>query len=265
MSRWLRLSTWDKESRRRWYSLSQGQLLSRRDKENQVSRWFVSRSISTGKSKHGPSPINMIMSHNLWVINYDFQKSSCKTCPVGHWCAKGSEKPVPCEEGTFSNFRNLTRPSACEWCTGKNRKFSEITQQKFEFLKAGMYCSHGGLNKPTGHCQQGFYCPKKSVSSRRYTCPRGHFCPSGTSEPIKCPVGTFNQNLGAYTFASCKKCDNDLYCYDQGQVRPVYSIVSAKDAQYRHEEEKSWWTSYIKHFDTGQADTQLTRPRGQTK
>ena len=72
--------------------------------------------------------------------------------------------------------------------------------------------------------------PKRSIDSKRFKCPKGHFCPAGAGQPTECPVGTFNSRTGSYTFADCKKCDKDLYCYNEGQVRPVYSIVSA----FRH-------------------------------
>ena len=51
--------------------------------------------------------------------SYQDQKAqaSCKTCPVGFWCEKGSIEPHPCSIGTFSNIQNITRPSSCEWVT----------------------------------------------------------------------------------------------------------------------------------------------------
>ena len=28
-------------------------------------------------------------------------------------------------------------------------------------------------------------------------CPKGYYCPTGTLAPITCPVGSYNNNLGA--------------------------------------------------------------------
>ena len=40
-------------------------------------------------------------------------------------------------------------------------------------------------------------------------CPVGHFCPSGTSFPLGCPVGTYNNRTGQ---SNCTHCPAGYFC-----------------------------------------------------
>ncbi len=40
-------------------------------------------------------------------------------------------------------------------------------------------------------------------------CPMGHFCPTGTSSPLGCPPGTYNNQTGQ---SNCTECPASYYC-----------------------------------------------------
>ncbi|KAM8927608.1 uncharacterized protein RCH25_007839 [Pelodytes ibericus] len=117
-------------------------------------------------------------------------------CPVGYFCPPGSGAPVLCAAGTFSDRFMLTTEAQCILCP------------------PGHYCDSAGLSSPTGLCLPGFYCGL-GVSSSAPTgenggeCPVGHYCPGGSSHPITCPAGTYN-NLTRQDV--CLSCPAGFYC-----------------------------------------------------
>jgi hypothetical protein len=52
-------------------------------------------------------------------------------------------------------------------------------------------------------------------------CPAGSYCPEGTISPIKCPIGTFLNYLGAKTRDECKQCTPGKYCATEGLSLPT--------------------------------------------
>lgn len=40
-------------------------------------------------------------------------------------------------------------------------------------------------------------------------CPEGHYCPAGTSSPVECPAGTYNDKKGQ---RKCKDCPAGYFC-----------------------------------------------------
>ena len=42
--------------------------------------------------------------------------------------------------------------------------------------------------------------------SDAYECPVGHYCPANTTEPIKCPVGTFSNQVRLMEESECTNC-----------------------------------------------------------
>ncbi|CAM4612397.1 unnamed protein product [Lepidochelys kempii] len=80
----------------------------------------------------------------------------------------------------------------------------------------GYYCSSAGLVAPSGSCSAGYYCLSGAFSSSPADvwhnggpCPVSHFCPEGTSYPLPCPAGTYN-NLTRQ--AACSPCAAGYYC-----------------------------------------------------
>ena len=47
-------------------------------------------------------------------------------------------------------------------------------------------------------------------------CPEGHYCNIGTSEPNKCPPGTYRPSLGAKNISHCLDCPPGSFCQGYG-------------------------------------------------
>ena len=145
-------------------------------------------------------------------------------CPKGHYCPVGTEYPMPCPNGTFSNSFGNEAPSNCSLCT------------------PGVVCQGKGLRKPNDVCAPGYQCfygndvptPTTGLISINVTllqpfglerifhedfqdrriiggqkCPMGHFCPQGTSIASPCNAGTYSPSVGQY---ECNLCLAGYYC-----------------------------------------------------
>lgn len=132
-------------------------------------------------------------------------------CPKGYFCSTGVSRPEPCRPGTFGNGTGLRRTEDCTPCL------------------PGSYCDGYGLNAPRGPCDPGYYCLEMSHTSAPHApgstlsqlaepsvigglCPSGGYCPAGSSEPTKCPSGTYNNYTGATSPSDCKSCEPGYYC-----------------------------------------------------
>lgn len=121
-------------------------------------------------------------------------------CPVGHYCESGTQEPTACPIGTFSNETLLEAASDCTLCT------------------PSYYCDATGLTMPVGLCNEGFYCSEGANSSSPPVatanggpCPTGTFCLTGTSVPVNCPAGTYND---VEQMSECKACPEGYYCVE---------------------------------------------------
>lgn len=50
-------------------------------------------------------------------------------------------------------------------------------------------------------------------------CPTGSYCPEGTDEPVECPAGTFNPDLGRMALSECLDCTGGFHCNTTGEFR----------------------------------------------
>lgn len=122
-------------------------------------------------------------------------------CPTGgFYCPQGSFAPIPCPAGRYSpaGKDRLKSVDECDECL------------------AGQYCELGTQTSTTGPCDPGYFCLKGSPTKQPNTthggiCPAGTHCPSGSSWPIPCTAGTYN-NLTQQ--ATCKTCPAGFYCPD---------------------------------------------------
>ena len=140
-----------------------------------------------------------------------FGSSSETTCTAGNYCPAGSNKPTPCQAGTFSASTGLTAQSGCTACT------------------AGKYCESHGLTAVTGDCAAGYFCEANAISSMPSNdsanyefgpCKRGHYCPPQTGAANACPNGTYFDGLGADAESDCKPCLPGQYCEGTGNEVP---------------------------------------------
>jgi len=120
-------------------------------------------------------------------------------CPTGgYYCTEGSHAPRPCPPGRYSPLPKdrLKSIDECDQCL------------------AGEYCEVGAQTTTSGPCDAGYYCLKGSPSKQPNTtygdiCPPGTYCPAGSSWPVPCEAGTYN-NISQQ--ASCKVCPAGFFC-----------------------------------------------------
>ena len=118
--------------------------------------------------------------------------------PGGYYCPEGSADPQPCPAGRYSPLPKsmLKSLEECDLCP------------------AGKYCQIGTQTVTSGNCMEGYFCIKGSPSMQPNStyggmCPPGTYCPSGSSWPIPCEAGTYN-NISQQ--AKCKWCPPGFYC-----------------------------------------------------
>lgn len=132
-------------------------------------------------------------------------------CPEGSYCPAQTEDPIPCPQGTFSDAQMLTAESECTQCLN------------------GQFCGSSNLTAPTGDCDPGFYCyrgnsqsnPDGSDPAMGGPCPVSHYCPQGTSNPIACPAGTYNNVTQQ---SQCAICPEGFYCPENTTTYEVMSF-----------------------------------------
>ena len=56
-------------------------------------------------------------------------------------------------------------------------------------------------------------------------CPSGSYCPEGTDEPIECPAGTFNPDMGRMSVSECLDCTGGYHCNTTGKAITVTLLV----------------------------------------
>lgn len=52
-------------------------------------------------------------------------------------------------------------------------------------------------------------------------CPPGYYCPEGSELPLKCNVGTYNNEYNAKSPSDCKSCLPGQYCDGQALIEPT--------------------------------------------
>ena len=122
------------------------------------------------------------------VSNLSFdQCRSCQftgdICPAGHYCPRGSPRPLPC--------------------------------------RLGQYCQHAGLPSPTAACYAAYYCNDSSTVPDQFECPVGHYCPNGTGIPKACPAGTFSNTVRNTKVDNCRNCTAGSFCAGTGNFAPT--------------------------------------------
>lgn len=92
-------------------------------------------------------------------------------CPVGHYCAEGTEDPTPCPAGTFSNQEKAFDDTFCLPCP------------------PGYLCEGTGNSAPTSTCDAGTYCSDGLTQSGCAQDGVGRYCPVASHFQLYCPMG----------------------------------------------------------------------------
>ncbi|EDV28435.1 uncharacterized protein TRIADDRAFT_51343 [Trichoplax adhaerens] len=135
-------------------------------------------------------------------------------CPMGKYCPLGSVAGLDCPIGRFGNTTGNTAITDCHLCSH------------------GHYCATPGLTKPSGSCNPGYYCPpsQTSPSPSSYICPAGSYCISGSTEPVNCPSGYYQDEIGQ---GSCKVCWEGYFCDNSHVIgKFVYGNSSCPAGHY---------------------------------
>ena len=163
-------------------------------------------------------------------------------CPKGGYCLKGSYQSIACPPRTYNPFEAQMDASNCLFCN------------------AGFYCppqlnvTTTGLEENGIPCPAGYYCPQGSYYY--LPCGAGNYCPQiydsngdaiiGSSEPTKCPIGTFQQND---IKGNCDPCPPGQICDAEGLIEskpcpqgsycPQYNSASTGDEKTIFDASKS--------------------------
>lgn len=126
----------------------------------------------------------------------NLQYTCFKLCSFsGHYCLNGTKVSTefPCPSGTYNNDTGLRAESECFPCLG------------------GYYCPSATIN-PYLPCGAGYYCRTGAKTaapmqnSDAYECPVGHYCPEQSTEPTKCPAGTYSNTTRLMNTTDCTPC-----------------------------------------------------------
>lgn len=132
-------------------------------------------------------------------------------CPLNQFCIPGTKSSVTmkCPAGSYAPYTNSKSMDDCIPCP------------------YGSYCL-SGENPAT--CPMGYYCPKSTEYANQYPCPAGfyldkyggkvlgecracgigNYCPEGSSTPVPCPAGTYNNVTNV--LEKCYTCPAGKYC-----------------------------------------------------
>ena len=135
---------------------------------------------------------------------------------MGSYCPEGSAGPTYCDPGTFVNSQGNVNSSNCESCT------------------AGQYCDGSGNALPDGDCDQGYYCPggQQSANPAGLECTLGHYCTAGSSAPLRCLSGSYQDEAGKWF---CKGCPAGFYCDSTKDPVVLYNTSSCPTGHYCQE------------------------------
>ena len=126
----------------------------------------------------------------------------CITCPPGRYCPVGSIDPVVCAAGSHSSITGLVRQSQCSACPRGSECPAGATSPTP--CAAGSYAADYRMQACVA-CEAGKYQSSASGETACLACTAGHYCPVGSSSPIPCDGGTFDNSQ----FSVTQTCSNE--------------------------------------------------------
>ena len=125
----------------------------------------------------------------------DTRTPSNFTCPAGYYCPEGSDAPVACPQGQFTE---VPGQSLCDLCPA------------------------------------GFYCIGDRDNVQPIDCTPGHYCPAGTFDPYRCPNGTYtyDNETNLEVVDECRPCPAGYYCrhgFVSGNCSAGYFCLSGSE------------------------------------
>ena len=146
-----------------------------------------------------------------------FASTACTGCPAGFYCQNSATvNPALCYAGSFC-LAGVAQPSQCAVGTYSS-SLGNVDATACLPCTVGSYCAVAGLSAVTGPCKAGYYCTGGASTSQPLSpssagsgdlCTIGHYCPRGSSQPLKCPLGSYMPTVGA---GNCTACTAGKYC-----------------------------------------------------
>ena len=152
-------------------------------------------------------------------------------CPPGFYCEEGTKEKVACQEGTSRLEVGGTSQDDCGPCAAGYICDSNVPRDCIP----GWYCPANttmiacpiGTYQPDSNakndtsclpCPEGYYCKFENMTDYTYSpCPVSYYCPEGTTIPLACPGGTYNDDTGAGKLSECDDCAGGFYC-SEGEI-----------------------------------------------
>ncbi|XP_070552128.1 fibrillin-2-like [Ptychodera flava] len=113
-------------------------------------------------------------------------------CPEGSYCPAVSDSQTLCTAGTFLNSTGNDEVGDCISCIGGGTALAVV-----------MLCPLRTVMLVTTALVAGSGYPPE------YNCTLGHYCPEGSPEPVRCPSGEYQDEIGQW---ECKDCPEGYFC-----------------------------------------------------
>ena len=135
-------------------------------------------------------------------------------CPRGHYCDNPAGRPTKCPVGTYNPDLGGNALGSCLTCPAGTYCSIGMTYDG-DLCTAGYFCDGGDRTQ----CAAGTYSEREgnSVSTDCKSCTKGHFCPAGSSSPLPCPPGTYQNQENQQT---CERCSSGFSCTTPGLIEP---------------------------------------------
>ncbi|XP_061734344.1 neurogenic locus notch homolog protein 3-like [Nerophis ophidion] len=173
-------------------------------------------------------------------------RRSATLCPRGFYCRGGGidPNPVPCPNGTYSEYPGLSDVSECVPCPEGKYCYSKHPEEHPITIPTGLcpdghYCSTGTgypysypcqvgqyRSNAAGHsgavcvsCPPRHYCDKPGVDTPS-VCPQGFYCPEGSFFAHPCPEGSYGSRSALGDEGECSPCGGGRYCTGVGLAKP---------------------------------------------
>ncbi|CEM28618.1 unnamed protein product [Vitrella brassicaformis CCMP3155] len=160
------------------------------------------------------------------TYNHMYKQSACLPCPARYYCPEETlTAPVQCLPGFFCQPGAYTFTECPQGTYGAFPSRSSATEC-FP-CDPGYFCDASGKTTYTGPCAAGFYCTGGSLTDRPELgdihggpCPQGHYCPPASTQPIPCPMSTYNPSSRKQADSDCLTCPSGKYCASMALTAP---------------------------------------------
>eukprot|EP00347_Sterkiella_histriomuscorum_P018896 403343756 len=152
--------------------------------------------------------------------------NKCKVCPIGTYCRQyllqSTLNDRLCPNGYYCNKMGIIDYQTLYCLPG----FYCPSNSELKNCTAGSYCKGFGNIAVTGPCEAGYYCnegskvPNPIDNVQGNVCPAGSYCVEGSTAPVLCPIGTYNDKVGASSLSFCLQCPDERSCQTEGTYQP---------------------------------------------